>query len=76
MVNFGLGPGHVRRGPTSTVDIKFQRLYCSPDMSGPRPDKFEKCLWNPIKGPDKSDGSDLLWIGLTGLIGVQYRSNR
>jgi hypothetical protein len=28
-------------------------------MSGTRPDMFGKHIWNPVKGLDKSDGSDL-----------------
>jgi hypothetical protein len=48
-------------GRTCSVELKFQWSYCSSDLSGPRPDMFDKCLWNPVKGPDKSGGPDLLW---------------
>jgi hypothetical protein len=63
-------------GRASPMEFKFQWLYCSPDMSNLRLDMSIKHLWNPVNGPDKSGGPDLLWIGLTGLTGVQYRSNR
>jgi hypothetical protein len=43
------------------VEFKLQRPYCSPDMSGHRLDMSRKPLWNPVKGSDKSGGSDLLW---------------
>jgi hypothetical protein len=46
---------------TSSVEIKFQRSYSSPGMSGPRLDKSEKHLWKLVKRPDKSGGLDLLW---------------
>jgi hypothetical protein len=46
-------------GKISPVELKFQQSYCSPNMSGPRPDKSKKHLWNPVKGSDKSDGPDL-----------------
>jgi hypothetical protein len=42
------------RGQTSSVEFKFQRSYGSPDMSDPRSDISKKCLWNPVKGPNKS----------------------
>jgi hypothetical protein len=31
-------------GQTSLLDFKFQRSYCSPDMSGPKLDMTEKRL--------------------------------
>jgi hypothetical protein len=35
--------------------FKFQCSYSLLDMSDPRPDMSRKYLWNPVKGPDKSD---------------------
>jgi hypothetical protein len=37
---------------TCPVELKLQRSYCSLDWSTPRPDMFDKHLWNPVKGPD------------------------
>jgi hypothetical protein len=51
----------LQKGQTSPVEFKFQRSYSSLDMSGPRPNMSKKHLWNLIKGPDKSGGSDLFW---------------
>jgi hypothetical protein len=42
-------------GRTCPVEIKFQQLYFSQDLSGLTSDMSSKCLWNPVKGPD------LLW---------------
>jgi hypothetical protein len=47
-------------GWTYPVKLKFQRSYCLPDLSYLRSDMFGKRLWNPVKGPDKSGGPDLL----------------
>jgi hypothetical protein len=49
--------GDVRTCP---VELKFQRSYCLSDKSSPIPDMSSKWLWKPVKGPDKSDGPDLL----------------
>jgi hypothetical protein len=74
---FWLGSGHVQRGVRQVWwSLNSNSQICSLNMSGLRPDKSEKHLWNPIKGPDKSGGPNLLWIGLTGLTGVQYWSER
>jgi hypothetical protein len=42
------------RGRTSLVKFKFQRSYCSSDMS-------EKYLWKLVKESDKSGVPDLIW---------------
>jgi hypothetical protein len=47
------------QGQTSPVEFKFQRSYCSADMSSQGPDMSEKPLWNPVKGPDKSGGLEI-----------------
>jgi hypothetical protein len=48
-------------GQTCLVELKFQRSYCSLDLSGPRSNMSSKCLWNSVKGSDKYGGLDLLW---------------
>jgi hypothetical protein len=49
------------RGRTSLVKFKFQRSYCSSDMSGQGPNMSEKSLWKPVKESDKYGVPDLIW---------------
>jgi hypothetical protein len=54
------------------VKLKFQRSYCLPDKSSSRLGMSGKRLWKLVKGPDKSDGPNLLLDRLNAVWPVCY----